>query len=235
MSSLTSISPALTDCIDIVETAAATISRRLPAHVSTDDLISVGKLALISALSQCEGSVDEVRAFAFVRVRGAMLDELRRLDPLSRAEREKMNRVLRVQAELSGRLGRAATPSEIAAGSQLAISAVAEVLRAIEQESEFVDFDLNSLPDEDVLSPSAAVETDDLRASLRDALQRLTANQAAVLQRYYFDEATLEVIAAELGVSAERVRQIRTAGEKKLRADFTVLALWQSLISRDQN
>jgi len=52
-----------------------------------------------------------------------------------------------------------------------------------------------------------------------------------VLYRYYFDEATLEVIAAELGVSKERVRQIREAGEKKLRADFVVLAIWQSLIA----
>ena len=146
-----------------------------------------------------------------------------------------MNLVRRVQAELSGRFGRAATRSEIAAGSQLPVAVVAEVLAAIARESEFVDFDLGSLADDESPSPAETAETDDLRVSLRDALQRLTANQATVLQRYYFDDATLEVIAAELGVSKERVRQIREAGEKKLRADFAVLAIWQSLLSRDQH
>jgi RNA polymerase sigma factor FliA len=234
MSSVASISVSLADCLDIVETAAATISRRLPAHVSSEDLLSVGKLALISAISQCEGSLDQVRAYSFVRVRGAMLDELRRLDPLSRTQRDRVNLVLRVQAELSGRFGRAATRSEIAVGSQLPVSVVADALGAVARESEFIDFDLSSLPDDESPSPAETLETDDLHVSLRDALQRLTTNQATVLQRYYFDDATLEVIAVELGVSKERVRQIREAGEKKLRADFAVLAIWQSLLSRDR-
>ncbi|MGC4071484.1 MAG: sigma-70 family RNA polymerase sigma factor [Nibricoccus sp.] len=236
MSTTLTSSLSLAECLDIVDTAAATITRRLPAHVSQDDLISVGKLALISALSHCEGSADEVRAYSFVRVRGAMLDELRRLDPLSRAQREKTNRVLRVQAELSGRFGRAATRAEIAAATQLSVCAVVEILNTIARDSEFPDFDLGALADDDTPSPAEVVETDDLRASLRDALQRLlNANQALVLQRYYFDDATLEVIASELGVSKERVRQIREAGEKKLRADFAVLAIWQSLLTRDND
>ena len=51
-----------------------------------------------------------------------------------------------------------------------------------------------------------------------------------MLRRYYIDDATLDDIAIELGVSKERVRQIREAAEKKLRADFVVLALWQSVL-----
>jgi RNA polymerase sigma factor for flagellar operon FliA len=66
---------------------------------------------------------------------------------------------------------------------------------------------------------------------LQTALARLAPNQAYALRRYYIEEATLEEIAGELGVSKERVRQIREAGEKKLRADYTVLGLWQSIIS----
>lgn len=235
MSPLTPISLPLTDCLDIVDTAAATVSRRLPAHVSADDLLSVGKLALISALKQCQGTVDEVRAYCFVRVRGAMLDELRRLDPLSRNQRDKVNRVLRVQAELSGRLARAASRSEIALAAQVPVGEVAEILAELGKESEFVDFDLSALPDREAASPAEAVEADDLRVSLRAALQRLAGNQAAVLYRYYFEEATLEAIAAEMGLSKERVRQIREAGEKKLRADFAVLSIWQSLLSLERD
>lgn len=222
----------LADCLDILDTAAATISRRLPAHVSSDDLISVGKIALISALAQCEGSADEVRAYSFVRVRGAMLDELRRLDPLSRAQREKTKRVLRVQTELAGRFGRAATRAEIAAAACIPVGEIAAVLDAVARDSEFVDFDPGGLADEEAPSPAEVAEADDLRIHLQDALHRLSPNQALVLRRYYFEEATLEVIAADLGLSKERIRQIREAGEKKLRADFAVLAIWQSLLTR---
>ena len=67
---------------------------------------------------------------------------------------------------------------------------------------------------------------------MQTALARLAPNQAYALRRYYIEDATLEEIAGELGVSKERVRQIREAGEKKLRGDYSVLALWQSIISQ---
>jgi len=225
-------SPAtLVDCLDIVDTAVAALGRRLPASISREDLASVGKLALIAALKQCDGPIDEVRAYCFVRVRGAMLDELRRLDPVSRRLRDQMKIVVRAQAQLSGRLGRAVSRSEIAVVTKLSLSEVAAAQAALAQEAEFIDFEWDSVPDRAAPSPAETTETEDLRLSLRGALERLNGNQACVLYRYYFDQATLEEIAAELGVSKERVRQIREAGEKKLRADFLVLALWQSLIS----
>ena len=67
---------------------------------------------------------------------------------------------------------------------------------------------------------------------MRAALERLAPNHAHVLRRYYLEDATLDDIAVELGISKERVRQIREAAEKKLREDFVVLALWQSVLSR---
>jgi RNA polymerase sigma factor for flagellar operon FliA len=231
MNTLTPLSAELPDHLDLVDTALAALSRRLPLSVSRDDLASVGKLALLSALGQARGSTTEVRAYCFVRVRGAMLDELRRLDPLSRGRRSQFTAVLRAQAELSGRLGRAATTAEIAAATRLSLSEVARAQATLAQESEFTETELEALPDAETPSPAETVETEDLRLELRGALQRLASTQAAVLYRYYFEEATLDAIAADLGVSKERVRQIREAGEKKLRADFVVLAIWQSLIT----
>ena len=232
MNTISPASYALADYLDIVDTALATLSRRLPANVSRDDLASVGKLALIAALNQTKGSVDEVRAYSFVRVRGAMLDELRRLDPLSRSRRDELTAVMRAQAELSGRLSRVATPAEIAIATKLSLADVAGALSALALESEFADPALDSMPDTEAASPAQNVEVEDLRMNVRTALSRLASTQAAVLYRYYFDEATLETIAVEIGVSKERVRQIREAGEKKLRADFVVLAIWQTLIDR---
>jgi RNA polymerase sigma factor for flagellar operon FliA len=82
------------------------------------------------------------------------------------------------------------------------------------------------------MCPAHSAESLDAHASVRAALDRLPPNHAHVLRRYYLDDATLEAIAGELSVSKERVRQIREAAEKKLREDFIVLALWQSVLSR---
>ena len=232
---MTCVSPVpivLADLIDIVDTALATISRRLPQSVVRDDLASVGKIALIAALRQSHGSVDEVRAYCFVRVRGAILDELRRLDPLSRRRRDQTNAVVRQQAVLTAQLGRAPTVDEIAGATGIALADVASIQTAQAQEAEGGEIEWNSLPDTESLSPADAVEVEDLRTSLREAIDRLSSNQALTLRRYYLEGAILDDIALELGVSKERVRQIREAGEDKLRVDFMVLALWQSVFSR---
>lgn len=232
MNTLSAESICVTDCLDIVDTAVATLSRRLPLSVSREDLASVGKLALIAALEQVDGTIEEVRAYCFVRVRGAMLDELRRLDPLSRGHRDQVNAVVRAQAELSGRFGRAATVAEIALATKLSPSAVVAAQATLAAESEFSDSSLETYPDTATPSPAENVETEDLRHGMRAALSRLSSTQARVLFRYYFEDATLEDIALDLGVSKERVRQIREAAEKKLRGDFVVLAIWQSVIDR---
>jgi RNA polymerase sigma factor FliA len=91
---------------------------------------------------------------------------------------------------------------------------------------------LHALVDADAVSPAQSVESDDTHASIRAALTRLSPIHARVLRRYYLEDATLDDIAVELGVSKERVRQIRESAEKKLREDFIVLALWQSVLIR---
>jgi RNA polymerase sigma factor FliA len=233
MNTILQTSPTLAEHLDIVDAALATVSRRLPLSVARDDLASVGKLALISALGQCPGPGDELRAYCFVRVRGAMLDELRRLDPLTRRRRDQLSAVVKAQTELGGRLGRAPTRVELAAATRLSLTDVGTALAAIAAESEFAETEWDSLPDTETPSPAETLESDDLRLSLRSALERLSSTQACVLYRYYFEEATLDAIATDLGISKERVRQIREAAEKKLRADFVVLAIWQSLVSED--
>lgn len=221
----------VSDYIDIVDTALATLSRRLPAHVGRDDLASVGKIALISALEQDRGSPDETRAYCFVRVRGAMLDELRRLDPLSRRHRDIVNLVSKTQTDLGNRLGRTPSRAETAAAAGLPLGDVTRALAAAEADTEFSEAEWQGVPDTVTPSPAETVESEDLRFALRSAFERLSSVQALVLHRYYFEDATLEAISEDIGVSKERVRQIRNAAETRLRQDFTVLSIWQSLVT----
>lgn len=218
----------LAEFLDIVDTALATISRRLPATVARDDLASVGKIALIGAIAQCSGTSDEIRAYCFVRVRGAMLDELRRIDPLSRRHRALAATVARALMGLEARFGRPPSDREVASETGIPVADVAAVRLAAAQAGEDIEWD--SIPDSETVSPADCAEASDLCACLRAQLDRLPANQALALRRYYLEDATLDDIAAELGVSRERARQVREAGEKKLRGDLLVLSLWQALV-----
>jgi RNA polymerase sigma factor for flagellar operon FliA len=229
----------LADTLSVVDAVLGAIDRRLPAHVSRDDLASAGKLALVEALLRFDGPPEQVRAYCYVRVRGAVLDELRRLDPLSRHTRAQVTVVRRASAALERDLGRGPNASEIAAVTGLSPAAVAhlEQLASAAQACSVDETNADGEPihaviDNDVACPARSAETVDTYASLHIALAKLPPNHARVLRRYYLEDATLDDISGELGVSKERVRQIREAAEKKLRDEFVVLALWQSVLSR---
>jgi len=229
----------LADTLSVVDAVLGAIDRRLPAHVSRDDLASAGKLALVEALLHFDGPSEQVRAYCYVRVRGAVLDELRRLDPLSRHTRRRVALVQRAVAGFERQFGRVPTLEEVAALTGFSRETVAQ-LEQLASAAHAVSIDATDengeclcvIPDVNAAGPAGTAEADDLHASIRAALDRLAPRHAFVLRRYYLDEATLEDIAAELGVSKERVRQIREKAERKLREDFVVLALWQSVLNR---
>ena len=227
----------LADTLSVVDAVLGSLDRRLPAHVSRDDLASAGKLALVEALLRFDGPTAEARAYCYVRVRGAVVDELRRLDPLSRHFRSQVTLVRRASAALERQLGRVPVAGELAAVTGLSSAAIAQIeliataAQAVSADETDADGNqLHSLVDADAVCPARSAESGDAHASIHAALDQLPPNQARVLRRYYLDEATLEDIAAELGISKERVRQIREAAEKKLRENFLILALWQSFL-----
>ena len=228
----------LADTLSVVDAVIVALDRRLPTHVSRDDLASAGKLALIEALLRFDGAPEQARAYCYVRVRGAVLDELRRLDPLSRHTRTQVTLIRRAAEALERELGRAPVASEIAAVTGLSTDAVAQLDRLATaaqacsaDETNSDGEQLHALIDNDAACPARSAENGDTYASLHIALNQLPPNHARVLRRYYLEDATLDDIANELGVSKERVRQIRESAEKKLRDEFVVLALWQSVLS----
>jgi len=229
----------LADTLSVVDAVLSALDRRLPAHVSRDDLASAGKLALIEALLRFNGPAEQARAYCYVRVRGAVLDELRRLDPLSRHTRAQVTLVRRAASALERELGRAPVANEIAAATGLSSTAVTQLEHLAKaarpcsiDETDADGEQLRALVDVNAACPAQSAESGDVHASVHAALDRLPPNHAHVLRRYYLEDATLDDIATEIGVSKERIRQIRDAAEKKLREDFVVLALWQSVLNR---
>ena len=214
------------EVLDIVDTALGALDRRLPLHVSREDLASAGRAALVASFSQARGPLPEVRAYCFARVRGAMLDELRRLDPLSRRTRARVTAVRRAAAELEQAFGRAPNDLELAAAADLSPAALRQAL-ALGVAADSPDHGNDSLAtvaDVATRSPAESAESGDIVAMVQAALGQLPERHARVVQRYYFEEATLDEISGELGVSIERVRQLRTAAEKRLREALVFFA-----------
>jgi RNA polymerase sigma factor for flagellar operon FliA len=233
---MTSASAELTlvDVLDVVDQALASVARQLPAHVSRDDLASAGRLALVESFAKASG---DPRAYCYVRVRGAMLDELRRLDPISRGARARARALAATRSALAAELGRDASTLELAAKLGWSVARVGQVETAgagpvsLDFEGEDGRSVVETLVDETAVLPGAEAEAGDLRAALGAALGRLTLGQATAVRIYFLEEGTLDDIAVRLGVSRERARQLRDAGIRRLREDFSVLAVWQGIIA----
>jgi RNA polymerase sigma factor for flagellar operon FliA len=188
---------------------------RVPAHVNRDDLLSAGYAALVAA---ARGFDDDrgvpFARFAAVRVRGALLDELRGLDWASRSVRQRARRTDTARQELTAELGRTPTLAEVA--GKLGCS-VEDIASADDDVQRAVVFSLQGFAtagaDDMVTEPSAGPEEMLLRRErlgyLRHAIDVLPERLRAVVTGYFFEERPMAQIAGELGVTESRVSQLR--------------------------
>jgi RNA polymerase sigma factor for flagellar operon FliA len=213
-----------------IEKVARRLARRLPAHVEIDDLISSGVIGLMEAAERFDPNrVDRFEAFAEFRIRGAMLDDLRSRDTLSRDMRRLSNELRDATRRLEAQLGRAPEHEEIA--KRLGVGV--EELYARQQKlsgSSVVGID-DAGPD--LLERTGDQSADDPfeLASRREMLERLVSGigdlpekMQQVLSLYYCDNLNLKEIGAVLGVTESRVCQIHGEATRRLRDTLGELA-----------
>jgi RNA polymerase sigma factor FliA len=207
----------------LVRRIAMRMARRVPSHISVGDLVSCGWLGLLEAFSRAEGGmpVEEFEAYASHRVRGAMLDYLRGLDPATRQARNASRRVARVITQLTGQLDRQPEEHEIAASMGLELVAFRQLLSTIANAGmarlEVLDIDQVD-PAEDRGAPDEEAGRRMLSRAVADAIQHLSPRLQQVLALYYQEDCTLREIGAVLGVSESRVSQLHTEAMHRLRA-----------------
>lgn len=182
-----------------------------------DDMQQVGLVGLLDALRRYWPPDDKFGAYAAVRVRGAILDELRRQDWRPRAVRQQSHRIRDAVRELTRRLGREPTQAEIQQHVGVSAQEYHEYLLAQNAEglASFDDLvhelEKQSAADE---SPESRLVT---RRSIEQALHRLDAREQRVVQLYYEFDLSLKEIAAVLELTEARVCQINKAALKKMR------------------
>ena len=207
--------------------------RRLAWHVhgggrpgiGLGGLVQAGLVALTECAQRHEGpGEDGFAAYAKLRVRGAMVDLVRRSLPISRGAAERRRRLREAEDALTAELGRSPTPTELAARlgmgqAELAAHRHANApLRFEPIEETYSDHDLAFADDgPDSLDRLVAAE---LRGALIDAIGALPERLKLVIQLYFVEELNLAEIAGVLGVSIPRVHQIKAQALDKLRGDL---------------
>jgi RNA polymerase sigma factor FliA len=205
----------------LVRRIAMRTIRTLPSTITFDDILSAGWVGMAEALQRrTEGMEEEhFEAYASYRVRGAILDYLRVLDPLSRKLRGASRRITEAASELTQRLGRMPDEEELAGELGLSLSAYQELLGEI-SEAGFARLELTS--DSEAVaadpSPEAATARSELEQSVVAAIQELPERLQLVLGLHYQEECSLREIGEVLGVTESRVCQLHAEAVHLIRA-----------------
>ena len=214
----------------LVHRLAHHMMAKLPASVEVDDLIQVGLIGLSEALSRYEtGQGAQFETFATQRIRGAMLDELRENDWMSRGSRKNQKDIEQALRRLEHRLGRSPIESEIAAELGLSLSDYQSLLgkvrgtqliyledmgRSSEGDDGFLD---RHVADHDA-DPLNLLGDQRLRQALVAAIKTLPEREQFVMSMYYEQDMNLKEIAAVLNITESRVCQLHSQSVARLRA-----------------
>jgi RNA polymerase sigma factor for flagellar operon FliA len=218
--------------IGLVHHVARQLANRLSTEAELDELVSAGTLGLLQAAESFDaGRGLSFSTYAVPRIRGAILDELRKQDHVPRNVRRRCRDVARARDELAGALRRTPTHAEVAhtlgvSGEMVrrwefdaegaAMRSLDQPVRAEEEGATLGETicDERALSIEDLLSHEQEVE------QLKRAIMRLREQERTVLALNFFEELKLQEIAQVLGLSVCRISQIRTAALAKLRGEL---------------
>ena len=217
--------------LPLVRYAVGRLAMTLPEHVDRDDLHSAGLVGLLQALRNYDpASGAAFECYARLRIRGAMLDELRRMDWVPRTVHEKSRKIQEVMGQLEQRLGRVPGEEEMAAALKMSVAAYQAVLDEI-RPAQFICLDsapasdgdeagslYDVVPDPGLEGPREQVSRAELKGMVFERLKQLPEIQRKVLALYYGEDLHLREIAEVFGVTESRICQIHSQAILSLRS-----------------
>jgi RNA polymerase sigma factor for flagellar operon FliA len=220
--------------LPLVRYVVARLPVTMPGALDRDDLFSVGVMGLMHAASTYDAARGaSFKTFAYTAIRGAVLDEVRRLDPVPRQRRERLRRLGRVHSELAATLDRSPTLAELAAALQCSEQEVDDDLQALHT-SRTLSLDesrggggdddgdgggtLGSLLGaDDAADPADEAAKAERLTRLAKAVSELPEAERHVVVLYFHEQLFLKEIGEILGVTESRVSQILTRATERLR------------------
>lgn len=212
---------------DLVQRIAYHLSARLPASVLVDDLIQAGLIGLMDAVGHYDPSQGaSFETYAAIRIRGAMLDELRRNDWAPKSVHRRSRDMMQAIHKIESRTNRDARPQEIAEQMGISLEEYYElvqetntcrVLNFAEVEYEDQNFS-DSVADTRTSGPLRGIQDAEFRHYLSEAIRGLPEREQLIVSLYYDEELNLKEIGCVLGVSESRVSQLMSQAHLRMRA-----------------
>ena len=217
-----SMDDVVNDYLPLVKKIGMLLVARLPGHIELDDLLQVGLLGLLQAKESYDSSHGaSFGTYAAIRIKGAMLDEVRRNDWAPRSVQQKMRHVSLAIKELEASLGRPASDAEIAESMGMTLEEYHDVSR------ELVGSRLTSLDEMeeqfegDDFDPSSYLEDEGFRDKLQKTIGALPETEMLMMSLYYGDGLNLKEVGEVLGVSESRVSQIHGQALARVRSNLS--------------
>lgn len=227
----------------LVKMVAGRLSMYLGYNVEYEDLVSYGIFGLIDAIDKFDSLKDvKFETYASLRIRGAILDQIRKMDWIPRTIRQKQKKIDAAIKEIEAKYGRSATDEEIAKSlgitddeyfdwqSQMKVTNIVSLNEFLEQGSEIPnDNSYNRSAQFD--GPEEVIERDELKEILAEALELLTEKERKVIVLYYYEDLTLKEISSILEVSESRISQLHTRALQKMK---TKLGSYMGILTERQ-
>lgn len=220
------------DHIHLVKIIALKISARLPPHIELDDLIHSGVIGLIDAAGKFNAQKGiKFSTYASLRIRGAIMDDLRHLDWATRTQRQKIKDLERLTIELNNRLGHPPSEEELALEMKIELVELHRLLeesRGIglgvfryheDQEGQIGDERTLLYSSEDKApDPGQQLMEEELKTVLADMVEQLPHREKMVISLYYQEDLNLKEIGRIMDLTESRISQIRTLALARIRS-----------------
>jgi RNA polymerase sigma factor for flagellar operon FliA len=215
------------DLLPLVKSIALRIRVKLPDFIELDDLTQAGLIGLLSACQSYDPNQGaNFQTYASIRIRGAILDELRRNDWLPRSVQTQLGEVSRAIAKVEAREGRTAQDHEVAEAMNLSLDEYRQLTTKLSA-ARLVYLDANTDSADDVpvgdREPEAEYSEEEQRALLRSGIDMLPEREKLMMSLYYVEELNIREIAAVLEVTEGRVSQLHGQALARLRSKLVPL------------
>ncbi|MBM4319253.1 MAG: FliA/WhiG family RNA polymerase sigma factor [Deltaproteobacteria bacterium] len=219
--------------LPLIKKVARKVANRLPQSVELDDLVSSGVPGLIDAIDKYDPQKStNFVSYAEIRIRGAILDELRSLDWVPRSVRQKLSRLEATYTTLEQRYGRNPSDEEVSEAMGLEVEEFNDLLGKVHPitvvsfedlglgtERDQRDF-LQCVRDESDTDPQSKVRYNRIRKTLAEAIELLPEKHRVVISLYYYEDLNLKEIGKVLGVTESRVSQLHSQAVLMLRGNL---------------
>lgn len=211
----------------LVKLVAGRLSMYLGHNVEYDDLVSYGIFGLIDAIDKFDAAKNvKFETYASLRIRGAILDQIRKMDWIPRSVRQRQRKIDEAMKAIEMRTGKTATDAQLA--EELGVSdeelcswqtqlKVTNLVSLNEFEENGPEPMIDSAHPTRFLQPEEVVEEAELKEKLIESLDLLTEKERRVIELYYYEDMTLKEISKILEVSESRISQLHTKALNKMK------------------